>query len=512
MAVPAYLEGASTIASMARPSYALIIVTESKGELLMNGQTWIKIAAVAAVCLSLPGCSEDKDEEALAQELYMEASKHMQSARVQTEPTAALHSYNDARVLVDRLLNNYPSSTVAASLTTNQLGIGGMHLEKFRLAATALEELAAADTCPLHCAFVVVRDVSTLGDRHRALMEIAKVARGLNRVPLSNVVLVWAHERAHFDLTGNDRIEALAEIAVGFAQGGDTTKAGVALEEILADLSSPRADESDDDVLAKVAAAFAECGREEVSRELLPKVRDTSSRCDIYIALANTAAGKGDLKAARSYVDDALTIAEDIGFSLTRCFSLCSIAGSVLQISGKDKALALVGEAEACAIRSSGGLAALGLTQIADVLFDCGEKEEAVGQLRRALRFANQDKIVPAMLDFTREDVVRGLARAGRVQEAVELTSLITDQYAHAGALAALADAYRKTGSCDLAHEALESALLKAAASSEPFHCAMSLVEVGEARGNGECEVSADERELLRTMARRSSWASWLWQ
>ena len=133
------------------------------------------------------GCSTDPNEK--ANELYVEASQLMQSAKVEARSYfEALELYSNARKNLERISSKYASSNVAVRLMSGQTKISGFTLSEFEELEGFLKPLVEAEKKPLTCALLVAKTIKDKSSKASALAGIGCKYAEAGQHPSENAI------------------------------------------------------------------------------------------------------------------------------------------------------------------------------------------------------------------------------------------------------------------------------------------------------------------------------------
>jgi len=481
----------------------------------------ILIVVVLAAFSSL-SCQDGRDDEAMAKDLYIEASTLMNEARAGKAPVAAMDRYDQAQAKVDKILNEYPSTDIARQLTDGELGIAGMTLDSFALLGRRCAVLNVARTTPSYCAFLVTYDIENPSDRQRALLNLAEKCRRIEKISFADSVLHAAEESADCIEDQAERVCAVTEVALAFALNGNLVKSTQMLAEIQTVLSQLDRSDEKAKALAFAARAYSRCGESEQALSFVRKIPDAAGKCEVLVEVASSLAMKGQLVDARDTLEDALAIAEDVDGALPRCFTRCSIAREFLAISGSDKALPIgdkaLGDARELPADAGGPTS---LCRVANLFSECWRTDRATPLIQRALsqvrdlskngsRYPVFD--IDARIAYYLQDIAGSMAKAGQISSAFDLIQTVDVPRAAARGMASVGVAYLEADSLGMARRVVHHAITEATAIRTPFFQAIALGDICEADVAGVHMVTPEAREQLSQVADRTSWASRVWQ
>lgn len=203
------------------------------------------------------GCSTDPNEK--ANELYVEASQIMQNIKIEAKSySEAVALYHKAGNIIDQISTQYPSSNLAVSLMSGQTRISGLTLSEFEVLEGFLEPLAEAEKTPLSCALLVVETIEDADDKAEALAKIAVKFAEVGQKEKATQILSQALKTAK-TIEDKDKTKPGLDIAESYAKIGQTDKAFQVLRLYY---SKNNAFEISG-VLREIAVSYAKSGQKE---------------------------------------------------------------------------------------------------------------------------------------------------------------------------------------------------------------------------------------------------------
>ena len=283
-------------------------------------------------------CSTDPDEK--ANELYVEASQIMQSAKRDAGSySEALESYKNAKKKVERICSKYASSNVAVSLMSGQTRISGLTLSKFKEIEDSLRPLAEAEKKPLSCALLVAKTIKDESSKSRVLAEIAGKYAEARQFTQALEIAKTIKDELYKTL-------ALAEIAVEYAGAGQKKKADQLLSQVFEIAKTIKNESSKVSVLAEIAGKYAEAGQKEKAAQLLSQaleitktIKNESSRVSALAAIAGKYTEAGQKEKAAQLLSQALEIAKTIKLEILKTGPLFKIARKYVEAGQFTQAL-----------------------------------------------------------------------------------------------------------------------------------------------------------------------------
>ena len=119
----------------------------------------LSVVCLIGIISFFSGCSTDPNEK--ANELYVEASQLMQSAKTVESYSEAFEIYNSALKNIQRIMSKYSTSTLAVQLVSGETKIEGLALSEFQKLEGHLKRLAEAEQNLLSCALFIAKTIET---------------------------------------------------------------------------------------------------------------------------------------------------------------------------------------------------------------------------------------------------------------------------------------------------------------------------------------------------------------
>ncbi len=431
------------------------------------------VAGVGVVLsLMLFGCAVDQDKE--ANRLYVEASQFMHDMKGESESySTAFEFYKNAKVNVDRVLSECPSSDLAVALLSEGTKIAGVSLTEFRDLEEDLESLAGAEQDILSCAVVLAEtmgheEVDTyylcpfyvdLGLFDRALSVAQSIEDGFYKtIALEDIAREYAaiglFEKAFetIDMIDPaDRGSVLSIISMRFARNESFSLALETADGIEDNLSQTRA-------LNYIASVYAKLGKKEEAthmlslakakvemiepdyarisnlNEILEKHPDLEEKvikllaqefesCSLKIScfaeIAERYVEFGMQEEASKLLDQAFEVTQTIQSESLKVSCFVKLAEASVDVGLSEKATRLLTQAFNLAITIQYKDArALALVEVAEACAIIGETEQRTGLLSQIVEEVDE---VGGLSDLV--DVADSCAKGGATEAAMRMLS-----------------------------------------------------------------------------------------
>ncbi len=399
----------------------------------------LKKAGVGVVLsLMLFGCAVDQDKE--ANRLYVEASQFMQDMKGESESySTAFEFYKNAKVNVDRVLSECPSSDLAVALLSEGTKIAGFSLTEFRDLEGDLESLSVAEQNILSCAVLVAEKIEDEFDKLYVLQLLVDAQAKAG----------FFHRALDLSLTiENDFYKKLAIKSVSreYAMAGLFDQAFETLGMLnVADREL---------ALKRISVTCAMKGEFPLALEKVERIEDGALKTQALVDIAGIYAKEGKNEEAAHVLSLAKEKVETIEPDYTRISNLNEILEKHPEL-GKKVIKLLAQEFEPSVLKISGFI------KIAEMYAEIGSQEEATKLLGQALDVAKTIRPkflkVSCFIKIAEASVEVGLSeRSPRLlTRAFELASTIQDEDSRASALVEVAGARGITGNAEQRTELL---------------------------------------------------------
>ena len=179
----------------------------------------LSVVCLIGIISFFSGCSTDPNEK--ANELYVEASQLMQSAKTVESYSEAFEIYNSALKNIQRIMSKYSTSTLAVQLVSGETKIEGLALSEFQKLEGHLKRLAEAEQNLLSCALFIAKTIENANFKAWALAEIAGKYAEVGQKEKAAQIVSQALETAKTIEDASYKAVALAEIAGKYAEVGE---------------------------------------------------------------------------------------------------------------------------------------------------------------------------------------------------------------------------------------------------------------------------------------------------
>ena len=179
----------------------------------------LSVVCLIGIISFFSGCSTDPNEK--ANELYVEASQLMQSAKTVESYSEAFEIYNSALKNIQRIMSKYSTSTLAVQLVSGETKIEGLALSEFQKLEGHLKRLAEAEQNLLSCALFIAKTIENANFKAVALAEIAGKYAEVGQKEKAAQIVSQALETAKTIEDVYFKAVALAEIAGKYAEVGE---------------------------------------------------------------------------------------------------------------------------------------------------------------------------------------------------------------------------------------------------------------------------------------------------
>ena len=381
----------------------------------------------------LSGCSFDSNEK--ANELYVNASQHLQSMSEESESyTRAFESYKEAQIRIEQIMSKYSSSSIAVKLISGETKISGFTLSEYRKLEESLKPLAEAEQDPLSCALLFTRSFSS---RKWILTYIAGKYAEAGQDEKAIELLSQPLEMAKTIDDRKRKADALADIASKYAVAGQNEKALELLSQAL-EIAKALDRDRKPSALSEIAVKFAETGQNEKAIELLSQALEEAMTIDdgmlkaiVFADIAGAYTEVGQNEKALELLPKALEMIKIDGSTIY----LAYVAGLYAEAGQFGQALKI-----ANTIEDKDGKARA-FTGIAGAYAEVGQNEKALELLPKALELAKASEI-DSLKDDALVSVAARYAEVGQFGQALEIAKAIEDETFQARAFIYIAGNY----------------------------------------------------------------------
>ncbi|CAK8711307.1 MAG: hypothetical protein CDV28_11838 [Candidatus Electronema aureum] len=423
----------------------------------------LQITVLFSAAALLFGCHSDPNEN--ANKMYVEISQSLQKIQENKGSfTAEYEAYKQAKIKLNTLLADYPSSAVAVTLLSGQTKIFGLTLNQFQEKEKSMKLLADAEQSPLDAALAIVETIDKTSYHISPLLtEIAITYAEAGDKETANSLTSRSIETAKSINDSDEKANVLTEIANEYAESGQKDQAESLLSESLTIVNNANLDPSRR--LGRIAIGYAkirQCGQADKLSKMIgdigwmkgiagecAKARQFAHAINIAKAIKVTGAQaaalteigiayaeSGGKREAAQLFFQILEMIKSIENSGWKAELVAKVADGYAKIEKQGKAESLLSEAAIAAdtIKGTGNnflFAFSGKLAAMAVIYEKNnKKDEAEKMLSKAVDIANTISNDP---NFMKEQallhIVRSWAEAGRSEKVIEIAKTIKEDW-----------------------------------------------------------------------------------
>jgi len=136
------------------------------------------------------GCSKDPEE--ISNKLYVGTYKHMQKAVNGAKTfTESYKHYKNARNNINRIINKYPQTGIAVKLTSGELKVFGLDLQKFKNLDGHLRLLSDAEKSPNPCALLICNSINDMQLKNKVFSYF--INKSFETGDVQSALDIWLH-------------------------------------------------------------------------------------------------------------------------------------------------------------------------------------------------------------------------------------------------------------------------------------------------------------------------------